>query len=144
MSILKLFDIFYCTYLILWFIIRTSFEPYLEPGGKNAPFVFFFKYLQNEKGMTLPFYDFSYYLFWTFLPNFLRKFWLAHELLWFCQRGTEKFKKKKCFFKFFIYLFIFFLKQLFLQNISSIHYVEVVNKIFFIWNHIFLLVFENK
>ena len=75
---------------------------------------------------------FIYYLFWTLLPNFSRKFWLAHQLLWFCQRGTEKLKKKKV------------LKQLFLQNISSMHYVEVVNMIFFIWNHIFLLVFENK
>ena len=27
-------------------------------GCKNAPIVFFFKYLQNEKCMTLPFYDF--------------------------------------------------------------------------------------
>ena len=105
----------------------------MERGGKNPPpLVFFFKHLQNEKKVWLcPFMAFSYYLFWTFLPKISPKLWLAHELLWFCQRGIEKFKKK------------FFLKQLFLLNISSIHYVEVVNMIFFIW-YIFLLVFENE
>ena len=80
---------------------------------------------------------FSYYLFWTSLPNFLRKFWLAHKLT---QRATQIFKKKfffSVFFNFFFYL-------LFLQNISSIHYVDVENIIFFIWNYIFLFVFENK
>ena len=67
---------------------------------------------------------FSYYFFWTFMPNFSPIFWLAHKLLWFPQRGTKNSKT-----------------NFFLQNISSIHYVEVI---FFIWNHIFPLVLENK
>ena len=57
--------------------------------------VFIFKYLQNGKKVWLcSFITFSYYLFWTFLQNFSRKFWLAHELLWFCHRRAEKLKKK--------------------------------------------------
>ena len=52
---------------------------------------------------------FSYYLFWTFLLNFPRKFWLAPELLWFCQRGTEKLKKK-FFSNFFFFETTFFAK----------------------------------
>ena len=86
--------------------------------------------------MTCSFLTFSYYLFWPFLPNFLRKLWLTHELLWFCRRGTEKLKKQ--------FFFFFFWNNFFSQNISSIHYVEVMNLNFLIWNHIFLLVFENK
>ena len=90
----------------------------------------FLNILKTKKGMILPFYD----LFWTFLPNFSRKFWLAHELLWFCQRGTEKIQKN---FVFNFFNFFFFSKQAFLQNVLSIHYVEVVNMIF-------LLVFKYK
>ena len=81
---------------------------------------------------------FSYYLFWTFLPNFSRKLWLSHELLRFCQWGTKTFKKK-FFFNFFL-----FLKQLFFQNISSMHYLEVVTMMFFIRVPIFVFVFGNK
>ena len=129
MSILKLFNIFYWTYLILWFIIQTSFEPYLEPGGKNVPFVFFFKYLQNEKR-----HDFSLLWFYLLLilnlsPKFLTKILIGSRVIVILSEGYREIQKKM-FFQIF-YLFIYFLKQLFLQNISSIHYVEVVNKIFF-------------
>ena len=113
-------------------------------GGKWAPpppphtlsFLNIFKMKRYDFALLM---TFSYYLFWTFLPNFSRKFWLVHELLWFCQRVTKKFKKK-----FFFKCFFFFWKQHFLQNISSIRYVEVVNMFFFIWNHIIFLAFENK
>ena len=79
-------------------------------GGKHAPhpLVFFFKYLRNKKKVWLcPFMTFSYYLFWTFLRNVSRKFWLAHELLWFCQRGTENFKKKIFLSNFFFWNYFF-------------------------------------
>ena len=115
-------------YLLTLFVTRGHFCPR-----------FLFQISSKRKKVWLcPFMTFSYYLFWTRLPNFSWKFWLAHKLLWFCQMGIEKFKKKVLFNIFFI------LKQLFLQNVSSIHYVEVVNIYFFIWNHIYLLVFENK
>ena len=112
----------------------------MERGAKMPPLVFFFKYLQNKKR-----YDFA--LLWLLLNTYFERFCqIAHEnfdwLTTYCDfvRGVPKNSKKN----FFQNLFLSFLKQLFLQNISSIHYVEVVNTIFFIWNHIFLLVFENK
>ena len=93
-------------------------------GGwaKMLPLIFFFKYLKNEKR-----YDFA--LLWLLVITYFESFcqisrenfdWLTS----YCDfvRGVPKNSKKK---------FFFFLKQLFLQNISSIHYVEVVNMIFF-------------
>ena len=58
---------------------------------------------------------------------------------------SEEYRKiqQKFFFNFF---FFFFLKQNFLKNISRIHYVEMVNMIFFhLKSHfLILLTFENK
>ena len=72
-------------------------------------FLFQFKYLQNKKKVWLcRFMTFIYYLFWTFLPSFSRKFWLTHELLWFCQRGTKKFLKIYIFFKYIFFETTFF------------------------------------
>ena len=131
MLIFSLSD-FYFIYLLTLFVTRGVGR------GHFCPYFLFQISSKRKKVRLCPFMTFSYYLFWTFLPNFSRKFWLTHELLWFCQRSTEKFQKK------FFSTFFFFLKQLFLQNISSILYAEVVNIFFFIWNHIYLLVFENK
>ena len=100
---------------------------------QNSPLIFFFKYLQNEKR-----YDFA--LLWHLVITYFERLcqispenfdWLAS----YCDfvRGVPKNSKKN-----------FFLEQLFLQNIPSILYVAVVNMIFFFWNHIFLLAFENK
>ena len=113
----------------------------LSGGGVQkcpCPPCFLFKYVQNEK-----MYDFA--LLWLLVISYFKCFcqisrknfdWLTS----YCDfvRGVPKNSKKSFFFNF------FFLKQLFVLNISSIHYVEVVNIIFFIWNHIFLLVFEKK
>ena len=71
---------------------------------------------------------FTYYLFWRFLPSFSRNFWLAHELLWFCQRGTEKFKNKKKFFQFFFQFFFFFWNNFF----CKIFQVYIMSK-WYIW-----------
>ena len=111
----------------------------MEGGGvQNSPLVFFFKYLQTGKR-----YDFV--LLWLLVITYFK--WCCQIyrenfdwLTSYCDfvRGVPKNSKKKSFFQ------TTFFKQIFLQNISSTHYVEVVNMIFFIWNHIFLLVFENK
>ena len=79
--------------------------------SNNSPLVFFSKYLQNEKRY---YFAPSRLLVITYFERFCQisreNFWLAYELLWFCQRGTEKFKKKNLFFKFYIFLNNFFCK----------------------------------
>ena len=82
-------------------------------------FVFFFKYLQNEKR-----YDFA--LLWLLVIIYSeRSCQISLEnfdwLTIYCDfvRGVPKNSKKK----------LFFLNQQCLQNIWSIHYVEVVNMI---------------
>ena len=107
--------------------------------SKNAPLASFLKYLQNDER-----YDFS--LLWLLVITYFERFCEISCDNFDCLtshcdfvRGVPKNSEKKIFSNFF-----FLLKQLFLLNISSIHYVEVVNMVFFIWNHIFLLVFENK
>ena len=116
-------------------------------GGQKCPslpaLIFFFKYLQN-----IPWISFKYlkYLVWLLAITYFEFFcWISREnfdwLTSYCDfvRGVLKNLKK-----FFFSKKDFFLIQHFLQNISSIHYAEVVNMIFFIWNHIVSLVFENK
>ena len=105
----------------------------MERGGKNPPPLFSFLNIFKTKKR----YDFA--LLWLLVITYFERFcqkscenfdWLMS----YCDfvRGVLKNSKKT-----------FFLKQLFLLNISSIHNVEVVNMIFFIW-YIFLLEFENE
>ena len=98
-----------------YFVVHLeSFNPIWNGGGgqsKNASLASFLKYLQNDERYDFSlFMTFSYYLFWTFLRNFLRQIWLPHESLWFCQRGTKKFQKNFFFKNFFFFWNNFFCK----------------------------------
>ena len=97
-------------------------------GCKNAPspLFFFLNMFKTKKCMTLPFYDFQLLVILNVSVKFLAKILIGSRVIVILSEGYRKIQKK-VFFQFF-----FFLKQLFVQNISSIHYVEVVNIIFFI------------
>ena len=91
--------------------------------------VFFFKYLENEK-----MYDFAFlWLILNVSAKFFAKILIGSRVIVILSEGYRKNSKQFCF-QFFQFIF---LKQAFLQNVLSIHYVEVVNMIF-------LLVFKYK
>ena len=97
-------------------------------GGKNAPppSFSFLNIFKIKRGMTLPFYDFYLILILNVSAKLLTKILIGSRVIVILSEGYRKIQKK-VFFSIF-----FFSKQLFVQNISSIHYVEVVNIIFFI------------
>ena len=117
----------------------------MRGGAKMPPPSFsFLNIFKMKKGMTLPFYDFYLLFILKVSAKFLAKLLIGSRVIVILSEGYRKIQKQKKNFSIFFSIIFFFLKQLFLQNISSIHYVEVVHMIFFIWNNIFLLVFENK
>ena len=96
----------------------------------------FLNIFKTNKGMTFSFYGFQLLLSLNVSAKFLAKVLIGSRVLVILSEWYRKILKKK----------YFVLKQFCMENILSIHYVEVVNMIFFFFHlksH-FLLVFENK
>ena len=85
-------------------------------GSKSGSSVILLQISSKRKKVWLcPFMTSSYYLFWGFLTNFSRKFWFAHELLWFCRRATKKLKKKSFFFSNSLFCFLYKLFEVYIM-----------------------------